>query len=244
VPRRPAPARPPPSRCRCCSACSSTRTRPPRRRATRCAPWCCCPRASWPIRWPTRSSQYAKYTQLRSTVVFGGMDMKPQTAAAQGRRGAGGHARPPAGPHRGQDRRAQPGRVRGARRGRPHAGHRLPARPAAHPELPAQAAHHAAVLGHLLARDQAPGRQLPAGPGAIEVARPNATASTVEQHFYLLDEDDKRRAIRQVLDRQAAEARPSSSATASSVAPGWRARWSATASRPPPCTATRARTSG
>jgi hypothetical protein len=77
-------------------------------------------------------------------------------AGAQARRrGAGGHARPPAGPHRGQERGAQPGRVRGARRGRPHAGHRLPARPAAHPELPAQAAHHPAVLGHLLARDQA-----------------------------------------------------------------------------------------
>ena len=36
-------------------------------------------------------------------------------------------------------------------------------------------------------------------PVLIEVARPNATASTVEQHFYLLHEDDKRRAIRQVL---------------------------------------------
>ena len=41
----------------------------------------------------------------------------------------------------------------------------------------------------------------------IEVARPNATASTVEQHFYLLDEDDKRRAIRQVLrDKQLRQA--------------------------------------
>jgi ATP-dependent RNA helicase RhlE len=47
-------------------------------RATPCAPWCCCPRASWPTRWPSRSL-YAKYTKLRSTVVFGGMDMKPQT---------------------------------------------------------------------------------------------------------------------------------------------------------------------
>jgi superfamily II DNA/RNA helicase len=36
-------------------------------------------------------------------------------------------------------------------------------------------------------------------PVLIEVARPNATASTVEQHFYLLDDEDKRRAIRQVL---------------------------------------------
>ena len=37
------------------------------------------PRASWPIRWPRTSRKYAKHTHLRSTVVFGGIDMKPQT---------------------------------------------------------------------------------------------------------------------------------------------------------------------
>mgnify|MGYP000964099920 FL=1 len=36
-------------------------------------------------------------------------------------------------------------------------------------------------------------------PVLVEVARPNATASTVEQRFYKVDEDDKRAAIRQVL---------------------------------------------
>ncbi len=36
-------------------------------------------------------------------------------------------------------------------------------------------------------------------PVTIEVARPNATASTVEQRFYRVDDDDKRRAIRQIL---------------------------------------------
>ena len=36
-------------------------------------------------------------------------------------------------------------------------------------------------------------------PVLVEVARPNATASTVEQHFYSVAEDDKRRAIRQIL---------------------------------------------
>ncbi|MEK8049902.1 DEAD/DEAH box helicase [Ideonella sp. DXS22W] len=36
-------------------------------------------------------------------------------------------------------------------------------------------------------------------PVLVEVARPNATASTVEQRFYSIDDDDKRRAIRQVL---------------------------------------------
>jgi ATP-dependent RNA helicase RhlE len=65
--------------------------------------------------------------------------------------------------------------------------------------LPAQAAHHAAVLGHVLARNQAAGRQLPADPVTIEVARPNATASTVEQHFYSVSDDDKRRAVKQIV---------------------------------------------
>jgi superfamily II DNA/RNA helicase len=36
-------------------------------------------------------------------------------------------------------------------------------------------------------------------PVLVEVARPNATASTVEQRFFSMDDDDKRRAIRQML---------------------------------------------
>ena len=36
-------------------------------------------------------------------------------------------------------------------------------------------------------------------PVMIEVARPNETASTVEQHFYSVNDDDKRRAVHQVL---------------------------------------------
>ncbi|MEY2592388.1 MAG: ATP-dependent helicase RhlE, partial [Pseudomonadota bacterium] len=44
-------------------------------------------------------------------------------------------------------------------------------------------------------------------PVLVEVARPNATASTVEQHFYSVAEDDKRRAIRQILrDRSITQA--------------------------------------
>ena len=54
-------------------------------------------------------------------------------------------------------------------------------------------------------------------PITIEVARPNETASTVEQRFYSGD-DDKRRAIRQV-PRPAAHAGLSFSSTASSAAP-------------------------
>jgi superfamily II DNA/RNA helicase len=36
-------------------------------------------------------------------------------------------------------------------------------------------------------------------PVTIEVAQPNATASTVEQHFYSVAEDDKRRALKQIV---------------------------------------------
>src|SRR4051812_16989589 len=36
-------------------------------------------------------------------------------------------------------------------------------------------------------------------PVTIEVARPNATASTVEQHFYSVSDDDKRRAVKQII---------------------------------------------
>ena len=36
-------------------------------------------------------------------------------------------------------------------------------------------------------------------PVLVEVARPNATATNVEQRFYSVDEDDKRRAVRQLL---------------------------------------------
>ncbi len=36
-------------------------------------------------------------------------------------------------------------------------------------------------------------------PLLVEVARPNATASTVEQRFYRVEEDDKRAAVRQIL---------------------------------------------
>jgi ATP-dependent RNA helicase RhlE len=36
-------------------------------------------------------------------------------------------------------------------------------------------------------------------PVTIEVARPNETASTVEQHFYSVGDDDKRRALKQII---------------------------------------------
>jgi len=39
-------------------------------------------------------------------------------------------------------------------------------------------------------------------PVTVEVARPNATASTVEQHFFSVTDDDKRKAVRQLLVRR------------------------------------------
>src|SRR6201991_2044237 len=44
-------------------------------------------------------------------------------------------------------------------------------------------------------------------PITVEVARPNATATNVEQHFYRVDDDDKRRVVRQILrDRELTQA--------------------------------------
>ena len=147
----------------------------------------------------------------------------------EGRRSAGRHAGPPAGPHRSQERGAQPGRVRGAGRGGPHARHRLPAGPAAHPVLPAQAAHHAAVLGHLLARDQAAGQQLPAGPGDDRGGAPERDG--LHRRTAFLQRARRRQAARAQADRAPARhrSRPSCSSTASSAARAWRARWSAKA---------------
>jgi superfamily II DNA/RNA helicase len=39
-------------------------------------------------------------------------------------------------------------------------------------------------------------------PVTIEVARPNETASTVEQHFYSVSDDDKRRALKQIVKQR------------------------------------------
>jgi superfamily II DNA/RNA helicase len=152
--------------------------------------------------------KYAKHTQLRSLVVFGGIDMKPQTAELKA-----GVEVLIATPGRLLDHieakncALQPGGVRGARRGRPHAGHRLPARPAAHPVLPAQAAADPAVLGHVLARDPPLAQSYLQDPVTVEVAARNATATNVEQRFYSVSDDDKRAVVRQLLrDRELSQA--------------------------------------
>jgi hypothetical protein len=173
---------------------------------------------------------YAKYTNLRSAVVFGGMDMKPQTLELK--KGV-------------EVLVATPGRLLDHIEAKNAVLNQVeyvvldeadrmldigfPARPAAHPELPAQAAHHAAVLGHLLARDQAPGQQLPAGPGhhrggAPERHRLHRGAALLTASMTTTSAAPSTRC-----SRRAASSRPSSSSTASWAAPGWPAAWSATA---------------
>ena len=70
--------------------------------------------------------------------------------------------------------------------------------------LPAQAAPDAAVLGHVLARDQAPGRELPAGPDDWSRWRgptpPPPTSSSISTAS---PTDDKRRAVLKLLKERA-----------------------------------------
>ena len=152
--------------------------------------------------------QYAKYTQLRSAVVFGGMDMKPQVEEL--RKGV-------------EVLVATPGRLLDHIEAKTAVLNQveyvvldeadrmldigfLPDLQRILNYLPRQRTTllFSATFSPEIKRLAASYLQ---DPVLIEVARPNATASTVEQHFYLLDEDDKRRAIRQVLkDKQLGQA--------------------------------------
>jgi superfamily II DNA/RNA helicase len=142
--------------------------------------------------------------QLRSTVVFGGMDMKPQTIELKRASRCWWPRRPPAGPHRGQervlnqveyvvldeaDRMLDIGFL-------PDLQRILSYLPKSRTTLLFSATFSPEIkrLAGSYLQD----------PVTIEVARPNETASTVEQRFYSAD-DDKRRAIRQC-SRSAAQA--------------------------------------
>jgi superfamily II DNA/RNA helicase len=144
--------------------------------------------------------QYARYTQLRSAVVFGGMDMKPQVEEL--RKGV-------------EVLVATPGRLLD----------HIEAKTAVLNQVEYVVLDEAdrmldigflpdlqRILSYLpknrttllFSATFSPeikrlAESYLSNPVLIEVARPNATAATVEQHFYLLHEDDKRRAIRQVL---------------------------------------------
>ncbi|MFM2263339.1 MAG: hypothetical protein RI959_2015 [Pseudomonadota bacterium] len=143
---------------------------------------------------------YAKYTQLRSTVVFGGMDMKPQTAELK--KGV-------------EVLVATPGRLLDHIEAKncvlnqveyvvldeadrmldigflPDLQRILSYLPKQRTTLLFSATFSPEIkrLANSYLQD----------PVTIEVARSNATASTIEQRFYRVEEDDKRQALKQLL---------------------------------------------
>jgi superfamily II DNA/RNA helicase len=147
---------------------------------------------------------YAKYTQLRSTVVFGGMDMKPQTLELK--RGV-------------EVLVATPGRLLDHIEAKnavlnqveyvvldeadrmldigflPDLQRILSFLPKQRTTLLFSATFSPEIkrLANSYLKD----------PITIEVARPNETASTVEQHFYSVVDDDKRRALMQIVRQRA-----------------------------------------
>ena len=143
---------------------------------------------------------YAKHTQMRCTVVFGGMDMKPQTLELK--RGV-------------EILVATPGRLLDHIEAKnavlnqveyvvldeadrmldigflPDLQRILSFLPKQRTTLLFSATFSPEIrrLANSYLQD----------PVTVEVARPNATASTVEQHFYSVADEDKRRALHQVL---------------------------------------------
>ena len=143
---------------------------------------------------------YAKYTHLRSAVVFGGMDMKPQTLALK----AGVEVLV-----------ATPGRLLDHIEAKNAVLNQveyvvldeadrmldigfLPDLQRILSYLPKQRITllFSATFSPEIKRLASSYLQ---DPVTIEVARSNATASTVEQHFYSVGADDKRRALHQIL---------------------------------------------
>ncbi|WP_284615578.1 DEAD/DEAH box helicase [Aquabacterium humicola] len=143
---------------------------------------------------------YAKHTDLRSTVVFGGIDMKPQTAELK--RGV-------------EVLIATPGRLLDHIEAKNCVLNQveyvvldeadrmldigfLPDLQRILSYLPKQRQTllFSATFSPEIKRLAQSYLQEPL---TVEVARPNATASTVEQCFYSVGEDDKRRAVRQML---------------------------------------------
>jgi len=146
---------------------------------------------------------YAKHTQLRSTVVFGGIDMKPQTLVLKG--GV-------------EVLIATPGRLLDHIEARncvlnqveyvvldeadrmldigflPDLQRILAYLPKQRQTLLFSATFSPEIrrLAQSYLQD----------PITVEVARPNATATNVEQRFYSVTDDDKRNAVRQILKRR------------------------------------------
>jgi ATP-dependent RNA helicase RhlE len=146
---------------------------------------------------------YAKHTHLRSTVVFGGIDMKPQTAELK--RGV-------------EVLIATPGRLLDHIEAKNCALHQveyvvldeadrmldigfLPDLQRILSYLPKQRQTllFSATFSPEIRRLAQSYLQ---NPITVEVARPNATATNVEQHFYSVDDDDKRAVVRQILKQR------------------------------------------
>jgi superfamily II DNA/RNA helicase len=147
---------------------------------------------------------YAKHTSLRSTVVFGGIDMKPQTEAL--RRGV-------------EVLIATPGRLLDHIEAKNAVLNQveyvvldeadrmldigfLPDLQRILSFLPKerQTLLFSATFSPEIKRLASSYLQQPV---TVEVARPNATASTVAQHFYRVEDDDKRRTVRHLLREHA-----------------------------------------
>jgi superfamily II DNA/RNA helicase len=147
---------------------------------------------------------YAKFTDLRSTVVFGGMDMKPQTLELK--KGV-------------EVLVATPGRLLDHIEAKNVVLNQveyvvldeadrmldigfLPDLQRILSYLPKQRITllFSATFSPEIKRLASSYLQ---NPITIEVARPNETASTVSQHFYSVSDDDKRRALRQLIKRHA-----------------------------------------
>ncbi len=153
-------------------------------------------------------AKYAKHSLLRSLVVFGGVDIKPQTAEL--RKGV-------------EVLIATPGRLLDHIEGKSAVLNQveyvvldeadrmldigfLPDLQRILSYLPKQRQTllFSATFSPEIKRLAASYLQ---DPVTVEVARPNATASTVEQHFYSVADDDKRQLIRQLLrQRELAQA--------------------------------------
>ncbi len=146
---------------------------------------------------------YAKYTQLRSAVVFGGMDMKPQTIELK--KGV-------------EILVATPGRLLDHIEAKNAVLNQveyvvldeadrmldigfLPDLQRILSYLPKQRTTllFSATFSGEIKRLASSYLQ---DPVTIEVARSNATASTVEQHFYSVGDDDKRHALHQILKQR------------------------------------------
>ena len=148
-------------------------------------------------------AQYAKYTKLRSTVVFGGMDMKPQTLELK--KGV-------------EVLVATPGRLLDHIEAKnvvlnqveyvvlDEADRMLDI--GFLPDLQRILSHLPKTRTTLLfsATFSPEIKRLASSylqdPVTIEVARPNETASTVEQRFYSVSDDDKRYALRSLLKQR------------------------------------------